>query len=153
MAAQMEEHKTIPDNFKPAGIFTEEAVWFGTLIGGPLAAGYIIAENFRVLKMPDKQRKTWWIILPETVLLLILSVRLNGDVGFVHFINTVLTFLVFHIFQGREVEDYLKSGGPALKKWTIMLVAVEGMIASFLLYFLAEFALGYVQTWFFNGRF
>jgi hypothetical protein len=153
MAVKMDDEKTKPENTRRVGVFTEHAVWFGTLIGGPLAAGYIISENFRILKMPDKQKKTWWIIVPETLLMLVLSIKLNGDMGFIYFVNTVLTFLVFHIFQGKEVEDYLKAGGYALKKWTTFLIAIEGMIASFLLYFIADYLYANVQAWFYEGRF
>jgi hypothetical protein len=153
MALNMEAEKTIQENEKRVGVFTEHAVWFGTLIGGPLAAGYIIAENFRVLKMPDKQKKTWWIVVPETVLMLVLAIKLNGEMGFIYFVNTALTFLIFHIFQGKEVDEYLMAGGYALKKWTTFLVAIAGLIASYLLYFAADYLIVYVQAWFYKGSF
>ena len=73
--------------------------------------------------------------------------------GFIYFLNTVVTFLGFHIFQGKEVDEYLIAGGYALKRWTTMLVTIEGLIASFLLYFFADYLFTHVQAWFYEGRF
>lgn len=37
-------------------IYKDRAIWAGTFLGGPLVAGYLIAENFKVFN--EKKRAT-----------------------------------------------------------------------------------------------
>ena len=135
------------------GIYTEDAVWFCSLIGGPLAAGYIIAENFRVLNMPVKRRITWWIISAETLLLILLALFYDSEVAVTNAISTALIFLCFHIFQGKEVDEYIAAGGLVVNPLWAFLVAIEGLFGSFLLLYFSEYLYTNIPVWFIPGRY
>src|SRR4051812_27203146 len=45
-------------------VYKESAILIATLFGGPLVAGYLMAENFKQLGEPHKVKKTWlWTIV------------------------------------------------------------------------------------------
>jgi hypothetical protein len=135
------------------GIYTEHAVWFCSLIGGPLAAGYIIAENFRVLNRPVKRRRTWWIIVAETLLIVLMTLIFDFEIAVINAISTVLIFLCFHIFQGKEVDEYLAAGGLVVNPLWAFLVAIEGLFGSFLLLYFSEYLYTHIPVWFIPGRY
>lgn len=50
-------------------VYTEKAVRIGTLLGGPLVAGYLMAENFKVFQEPRKAATTWVFAVAATVII------------------------------------------------------------------------------------
>ena len=50
-------------------IYNLKSIVLGTLIGGPLAAGYFIAADFKALGQPEKVRVTWIYTITGTVIL------------------------------------------------------------------------------------
>ena len=53
-------------------IYKERAIWVGSFIGGPLTAGYLIAENFKAFNKLEKARKTWIFTWIATALIIFL---------------------------------------------------------------------------------
>lgn len=48
-------------------IYKDKAIWVGTFLGGPLVAGYFIAENFKVFGEYGKAKKTWIYAILTTI--------------------------------------------------------------------------------------
>ncbi|HEY9833594.1 MAG TPA: hypothetical protein V6D26_23785, partial [Stenomitos sp.] len=48
-------------------IYKDRAIWVGAFLGGPLAAGYLIAENFKAFNEFDKAKKTWNYAIIATI--------------------------------------------------------------------------------------
>ena len=46
----------VPPNFK---LYTDRSILIATFFGGPLTAGYLIADNYRHLGEKKKFRNTW----------------------------------------------------------------------------------------------
>jgi hypothetical protein len=42
-------------------LYKDKAIWIGTFIGGPLVAGYLIAENYKKLGQDKNASKSWGI--------------------------------------------------------------------------------------------
>ncbi len=149
----MEEQLKTSLGDQKKGVYTEDAIWFCTLLGGPIAAGFMFAENFRILNMPARRKRTWWIILPEAFLFSLFSIRFDLELGIFYFLNTIVTFFIFHLLIGKEVDDYLMAGGRMISRWLAFLVLVEGILGSTLIYFITEYFYVNMQGWFCNGKF
>ena len=50
-------------------IYSNRLIELGTLLGGPLVAGYLIAENFKTLNEPEKVKITWIFSILATVII------------------------------------------------------------------------------------
>lgn len=50
-------------------IYKDRAISVGTFLGGPLVAGYFIAENFKVFGEYEKAKKTWIYTIIATVII------------------------------------------------------------------------------------
>ena len=48
-------------------IYKDPALLLGAFFGGPLAAGYMIAGNFKAFGRPDKAKKTWLFTILATI--------------------------------------------------------------------------------------
>lgn len=50
-------------------IYGDRAINIGTLIGGPIAAGYLIAENYKVFNEFSKARRTWLYTILASIII------------------------------------------------------------------------------------
>lgn len=57
------------NNTKELKFYSQKAIGIATLIGGPLAAGYLIRENYLSLNKPDEAKKSLIIGIISTILL------------------------------------------------------------------------------------
>ncbi|MEJ7681282.1 MAG: hypothetical protein WKG06_26225 [Segetibacter sp.] len=62
----MKNFLTPPPDFK---LYEDKSVYISTFLGGPLAAGYWAAENFKYLGQGGKVQKTWIIAIIATVVI------------------------------------------------------------------------------------
>lgn len=105
-----------PDDFLPKErIYQARAIWLGAFLGGPLVAGYLIAENFKVLKEPEKVKKTWVSTLIITVaiisgLFLIPDPNKISPLS-VSFSFTIIAVLIVHHYQAKQITSHLIAGG------------------------------------------
>lgn len=52
----------------PVGkIYSEKAVWTGVFLGGPVVAGYFIAENYKRFGQNNKAKRAWLISIVATI--------------------------------------------------------------------------------------
>ena len=61
--------KTIEDKIQKGKIYKDSAFWVGTFLGGPLVAGYLFSENFKILGKPEKVKTTWIYAILATILI------------------------------------------------------------------------------------
>jgi riboflavin synthase alpha subunit len=59
--------KSVFEEVPTEKIYTEKAIRVGTFLGGPLVAGYFMAENFKVFGDSEKAKKTWIITILATL--------------------------------------------------------------------------------------
>tara|TARA_R110001583_G_scaffold22614_3_gene84676 strand:+ start:745 stop:1542 length:798 start_codon:yes stop_codon:yes gene_type:complete len=59
----------IENTTKNINLYSSKAIGGATFLGGPLAAGYMISENFKALDKPDEGRKSLIVGIVTTVIL------------------------------------------------------------------------------------
>ena len=113
-------------------IYQERAISTATFLGGPLAAGYLIAENFKAFGESDKARATWIWVISASILIFSLAFLIPDGIHIPNYIfpliyAAIVSSLVKH-YQGKSIAAHLASGGALFSWWRTLLVAVISLI-------------------------
>jgi len=125
----MEE--TINNQTPATKIYKDNAIYVGTFIGGPLFAGYLIAENFKAFDEYGRAKKTWFFSIIFTILIFGGVFLIPDDVKIpnqiIPIIYTGITgYLVKH-FQGKNIETHINSGGELFSWRRTIGVGIVGL--------------------------
>tara|TARA_R100001369_G_scaffold22674_3_gene41375 strand:+ start:43369 stop:43830 length:462 start_codon:yes stop_codon:yes gene_type:complete len=118
-------------------IYKDRAIWFGSFVGGPLVAGYFIAENFKVLNEPENVKSTWNYTIPLTILVFSLALVIPQSSNFPSIIiplaYTLFAYYISKHYQGPGIEVHLAAGGEEFDWWRIIGISLLGLIATFII--------------------
>ena len=113
-------------------IYKDRAIWTATLFGGPLAGGYLIAENFKVFNEPDKAKKTWIYAIIATVLIFggIFLIPNPDKIPeqLIPLIYTAIAYYLVKHFQGTQIDSHIKAGGQVYNWWRAFGIGLLGTI-------------------------
>jgi hypothetical protein len=124
------------NNVQPQKIYKVNSIWHGTFLGGPLVAGYLIAENFKTLNEQDKVKTTWFISIIATIIIL------GGFFLFpnpekipnelIPLIYTAIAYFIVRHYQGKKIAKYLENGGISYKWLRTFIIGLIGLIVTIL---------------------
>lgn len=118
----------------PFKIYKDRAIFIGSLIGGPLVAGYLIAENFR--KFGDlKKAKVTWIIAIATIIVVSLALSLVPALEKIPGYVIPIAYsgsaqLLAKKYQNTDILSHVDQGGQVYSIWR---AAAVGLIGLFIL--------------------
>lgn len=118
---------------KPAyKIYKDKAIGVGALLGGPLVAGYLIAENFKAFKDPDKAKKAWiyatiaCILIFGGIFLIPENIKIPNQV--IPITYTLIAYYLVQHFQGQNIITHLNSGGEFFSWWRTIAIGLIGLV-------------------------
>jgi hypothetical protein len=107
------------------------------MLGGPLVAGYFIAQNFRAFKEPGRAIKTWIITVIGTIILVAGVLSIPDDVNIpnilIPLIYTGIAYLLVRKFQGKNIRSHINSGGKIFGWWRTIGISLIGAVILILL--------------------
>lgn len=112
-------------------IYKDRAILVGTFLGGPLAAGYLIAENFKAFNDTDKVKKTWIYAILATIIvfggvfMIPENVKIPNQI--IPLIYTAIAYYLVQHFQGQNISSHLSSGGQLFSWWRTIAVGIIGL--------------------------
>lgn len=113
-------------------LYKDRAVYIGTFVGGPLAAGYFIAQNFKQLGQGDKVIKTWIISIIVGIVVVgspfMFPIIEKVPKYLIPLIYTGIASLVVQNFQGPQIKMHIKMGGELYSNWRAVLVGIICLI-------------------------
>jgi len=132
------EENLFPD--KPTNkLYTENAIRVATFLGGPLVAGYLIADNYKQLGQSKHIQTTWLITILATVVIFIIAWFL--PVSFPPYIlpiaYTVGTYYLVQNLQGKKIKAHVTAGGEIWSMGRAILIGLAGLIIIFAIVFSA----------------
>jgi hypothetical protein len=134
----MEQVLDAPVKVTPIYKFNQVAL--ATFLGGPLAGGYVIAENFKAFNEPEKVRKTWIYATLTTIGLFSAAYFLPNRVPIpTHLLPLIIAVAANFITkqtQGAKIDTHVNAGLPVYgwgRTIGIALVAVLITVAIFVL--------------------
>lgn len=119
----------------PAGkIYKDKMIWIGAFLGGPLVAGYIIAENFKSFGNRNAATKTWIFTILATLLIFAVAFLIPENTkGFERVIPityTVIAASLLQHFQGKQLLSHIASGGQVYSWWRLLAISLIGLIVT-----------------------
>ncbi len=131
----MEENLLIePPQLK---IYKENAVLPAAFFGGPLAAGYIIAENFKLLGEKQKVKTTWVITILVTIVIFGATIFILNDKVPNYLIPLIYTLAAQQIvrrIQGDAIKQHIEMGGQLFSNWRAFLVGLIGLLITIVVF-------------------
>ncbi|MFT5891871.1 MAG: hypothetical protein ACI9Y7_001978 [Dokdonia sp.] len=105
-------------------VFKDKAIGAGAFLGGPLAAGYFLAENFKAINQPEKVKKTWIITILATIAIFSIAFIIPANSRFpnqlIPAVYTFIAYLLFKNYQEKQVLEKIESGGTYHSWWRVI---------------------------------
>jgi hypothetical protein len=124
----MEEIEENIPNYK---IYRDKAMYGAAYLGGPLAAGYIIAENFKAFGNNELYKRTWIITIISTIIIFTGVFFIPDSFKIPNFViplfYTAIASILMHQFQGEKIAEHQKKGGKVYSGWRVFLVGLIGI--------------------------
>lgn len=119
--------KQIPSN----KIYKDRAIWVGSFLGGPLVAGYLIAENFKAFNDSAKAKMTWIYTIIATVTIFSIIFLIPDTITipnqFIPLIYTTIAYYLSQHYQGQNMKEHINSGGEFFGWWRIIAIGIIGL--------------------------
>ncbi|MEP6948647.1 MAG: hypothetical protein ABI863_05210 [Ginsengibacter sp.] len=128
------------DDVPQKKLYKDIAVRAGTFVGGPVVAGYMIAENFKVLGQADKVKTTWILAIISTVVIFGAAFLIRGMEKIpnyiIPFIYTLIASYIVRQSQGGEIRNHIEKGGQMYSIWRALLIGLIGLLATVTIIFI-----------------
>ena len=129
-------------------IYTDKSIAIGTFLGGPLVAGFLIAENYRSFSEPDKARKTLIFTALASLIIFIGLFYFDHVLPDNNFLFPILfsgtSWLLVRHLQRSRIEDHMAAFGPVYQWWRALIVGAFGAAVTLIL---AGFLTFFVMMW------
>jgi hypothetical protein len=120
-------------------IYNEIAIGVGSLLGGPLATGYLIAENFKAFNKSEKGKKTRNFTILATIIIsaciILIPGKINVPYTLIPIIYAAITYFLVRYFQGHKITAYINLGGKLYSWQRAVLVGIIGLTLNLILIF------------------
>lgn len=121
-------------------LYNDIAVRAGTFIGGPIVAGYLIAENFKLLGQADKVKTTWIYTIIATVVIFGAAFLIRGTEKIPNYLIPVIYtliagYMVRH-YQGSQIKNHIEKGGQLYSVWRALLIGLVGLLITVIIIFI-----------------
>lgn len=116
-------------------IYKDKAIYGASYIGGPLAAGYIISENFKAFGDKEKVKKTWIITIVFIITLFSLILFTPGFERIPRFLiplsYTLIAYWLIRQYQGKQIDEHINKGGKTYSGWRVALISIISLAITF----------------------
>ncbi len=113
-------------------LYKDKAIYLGTFIGGPLVAGYLIAENFKQLGQLGKVKTTWIISIVSTIVIfggLFLIPNVEKVPNYIiPIIYTGIAQILVKKFQEDAIKAHIETGGQTFSNWRAAWIGIVGLV-------------------------
>lgn len=124
------EHHTNFENPIPTKtIYSQNSIWAGSLLGGPMVAGYLIARNFKAFSESNKAWVTWIITISATAVIFGVAFLLSDTTWRgIPIVYTAVAYALIRHYQGAKIAAHIKAGGATHGYLNIIGVSIVGLI-------------------------
>lgn len=113
-------------------IYRDRAIWVGSFLGGPVVAGYFIAENFKVFKDYKKAKTTWIITIISTIIIFggifLIPENIKIPNQIIPIIYTSIAYYLAKHYQEQNIREHIKNGGEFFNWWRTIGIAIIGLL-------------------------
>jgi hypothetical protein len=126
-----------------AKIYTVNQIRFCTFFGGPLVAGYMIAENFRAFNEYGKAKQAWMIAIAASVVIFGLLFAIPESVKIPNVLFPLAyswaTFILVNKYQGKQIIAHFMGSGRSFNWSRAVVVSLIGVAVTVVLIVIGVF--------------
>ena len=129
----MSENLYSTEQIDATALYNSPSILIATFIGGPLAGGYLISENFRYLGEPEKAKQTWiYAIICLSVILAISGCLQATHIPWytVPLGYTLLAYVPLKWMQSARIKTHKNEGGSIHKSDRVFVISFVGAVAT-----------------------
>lgn len=124
-------------------VYKSQMVRVATFLGGPLVAGYMIAENYKAFDEPDKVRMTWiYAIIATAVIfggIFLIPDSVNVPTYIIPLLYSWVVYYIVQNLQGVKINDHISTGGPVYSWGRVIGVSLIGVVPILVIIFILVF--------------
>lgn len=123
------------------GIYSERAIYIATFFGGPLAAGILMASNYKLFGKDEAARKAIIIASLATIGIIILLLSIPESIidkipqQLLPFIYTGIVYLAIIKYQQGDIQRCLENGYLKASGWKIFGISVLSLTVTVIVFF------------------
>lgn len=90
----------------------------GSLLGGPIVTGWLMATNYNHLNLREKKLKLWLLCIASMVVIVLIGIFIPQipSVVFI-FVNAACGQYMATNLQGKLIADHVENGGALYSTW------------------------------------
>jgi hypothetical protein len=130
-------------------IYKDNRIWLGSYLGGPLVAGYLIAENFKAFNETDKAKKTWIYTIIGTIIIFggmfLIPENIIESIPryLIPLTYTAIAYGFVAHYQKKNISAFLALEGKPFGWWRTILIGLIGLAITFVSLFVIDILLYY----------
>jgi hypothetical protein len=138
--------QTVSEYGLPQQVYKSQMVRIGTFLGGPLVAGYMIAENYKAFDEPDKAKKAWIYAIAATVVIFggifLVPESVNIPRVIIPLLYTWATYYIVQNLQGAQIDAHVNTGGLVYSWGRVIVVSLISLAATLAVIFAVALFIG-----------
>lgn len=116
----------------PFKLYSRAEIVIATLLSGPLAGGYMIADNFKQLNDHKHARYTWIITILALLAVFVIAFCVEQLPNYaLPIMYTIITSRLVTYFQQQAITEHMASGGSIYSGWRVLLIGIIGLVITF----------------------
>jgi hypothetical protein len=124
-------------------IYKEKHIVAATFFGGPLVAGYLLSENFKVFNENTKSRNAIIISIIFTILLFIVLFSIPTSISIPNMllplIYTGIAYVLLKLYQSEDIQNHTESFGMFYSGWNTFAISLIGCFITVIAVFATAF--------------
>jgi hypothetical protein len=113
-------------------LYNNKSIYIGTVLGGPLVAGYFAAENFKKLGKPIQARNSWAVAVAATIIIFAAAIYIPGLENIpsyiIPLIYTGIAQIVIGKYQGEAFKAHQAENGKFYTPWRGLWIGLIGAV-------------------------
>jgi hypothetical protein len=143
---EVQEEQRIQQVTLITAVYNARHIRLGTFIGGPLVAGYFMAENYKVFGEYGKAKAAWVYAIAATVVVFG-GVFLIPETARIpnYIIPIVYCWIAFYLtqhFQGKQINEHAKTGEGLFGWGRVVLISLIGLVVTLVFLIIAIITTG-----------
>ncbi|MFC0515899.1 hypothetical protein ACFFGT_16875 [Mucilaginibacter angelicae] len=115
-------------------IYTINSIRIATFLCGPLAAGYLVSQNYKAFDQREKVTITWIISAGALIAIVVLAAFTSSIERFPKVVFPLAyawgTFLLVQKFQGEQMREHFAAGGKTFTIWRALLAGLICLVVT-----------------------
>ncbi|HWK57359.1 MAG TPA: hypothetical protein VNQ80_08480 [Parapedobacter sp.] len=131
-------------------IYTDKELALASFLGGPLAIGYLIAENYKAFRQHDKLRITWVATILSAVVIFgshfVIPALEKIPNSLIPLIYTTIAYALVNRFQGGRIAAHIDAGGKVYSWKRTIGVGLVSLVISLVVLFGTVLLIGIITN-------